>query len=313
MTANEDKVFYDHAPLSDFTTFQLGGKCRALLQCSSEEALLGVMREIQKRRERHVVLGGGSNAIFLDKGIEATIVRYYDENTEIKQYGNYLVVPASCPLDKLALFAAENGLSGLEFANGIPGTLGGAIAGNAGAFGRSISDVINSVRIFTQQCTVREVTTDQMKFGYRKSRLRSKREVALSAFLALQEGNRDELLAERERILKLRREKHPDWHQTPCAGSIFKNIEDPNSTDEKKVAAGYLLDQVGAKDMKEGGAQVFEKHANIIIKASDDCTSEDVTNLALRMHDAVKEKFGISLVPEVQFYDNTGGQRLLFD
>ncbi len=310
MEKTPDKQFIDHAKLSEYTTFQLGGKCRALIQCSTEEVFLSVMREIHKRRERHVVLGGGSNSVFLDQGLEATVIRYYNEETEIKQYGTYLVVPASCPMDSLALFAAENGLAGLEFANGIPGTLGGAISGNAGAFGCQIADIINSVRIFTQQCTIREVQSAEMKFDYRFSRLQNSREVALSAFLALAEGDRTKLLEERARILELRRDKHPDWRTTPTAGSLFKNIEGPVPS-EKKLAAGYLLEQAGAKKMKVGGAEIFPKHANMIIKANPKCTTEDVFALAVKMHSAVKEKFNISLTPEVRFYDTTGQIRHL--
>lgn len=300
-----DKQFIDHAKLSEYTTFQLGGKCRALIQCSTEEVFLSVMREIHKRRERHVVLGGGSNSVFLDQGLEATVIRYCNEDSEIKQYGSYLVVPACCLMDSLALFAAENGLSGLEFANGIPGTVGGAISGNAGAFGRQIADVINSVRIFTQQCTIREVQHADMKFDYRSSRLQNSREVALSAFLSLKEGDKTQLLEERARILELRREKHPDWRKTPCAGSIFKNLEGPVPT-EKKQAAGYLLEQAGVKKMKVGGAEIFPKHANMIVKSTPECTSEDVFALATQMHNAVKEKFNVELIPEVRFYDATG-------
>lgn len=310
MEKTPDKQFIDHAKLSEYTTFQLGGKCRALIQCSTEEVFLSVMREIHKRRERHVVLGGGSNSIFLDQGLEATVIRYYNETCEIKQYGNYLVVPACCLLDSLALFAAEKGLAGLEFANGIPGTVGGAISGNSGAFGRQIADVISSVRIFTQQCTIREVQTADMKFDYRFSRLQSSREVALSAFISLQEGDRKKLLEERERILELRRDKHPDWHTTPCAGSIFKNLAGPSPSD-KKQAAGFLLEQVGAKKMSVGGAGVFPKHANMIIKTNTECTTEDVFTLTGQLYEAVKKKFNIELIPEVRFYDATGQLRHL--
>lgn len=307
MSSVDGKEIVDHAALSDYTTFKLGGTCRTLITCSTEEAFVKTMREIHKRHERHVVLGGGSNSIFLDDGVDATAIRYYNDDANIELYGNYLVVPASCPLDKLAEVAAKNGKSGLEFAHGIPGTVGGAIAGNAGAFGRQIADVINSVRIFTSQCTVREIPVDKMKFEYRSSRIKKSKEVVLSTFLSLQEGNAEELLEERERILALRKEKHPDWRITPCAGSVFKNLEQPNKKDRKK-AAGYLLDQVGAKDMRVGGARVFEKHANIIIKDQEDCTTKDVMDLTEMMMNAVKEKFDIALVPEVQFHNRFGLQ-----
>jgi len=307
MSGLNGKEIADHAALSEYTTFKLGGTCRALITCSTEEAFVKTMREIHKRHERHVVLGGGSNSVFLDDGVDATAVRYYNKEADIELYGNYLVVPASCPLDKLAECAAQNGKSGMEFANGIPGTVGGAIAGNAGAFGRQIADVINSVRIFTQQCTVREIPVDKMKFEYRSSRIQKSKEVVLSCFLSLQEGNAEDLLKERKRILALRKEKHPDWRVTPCAGSVFKNLEQPDKSN-KKTAAGYLLDQVGAKKMRVGGARVFEKHANIIIKDKDDCTSKDVMDLTEMMMKAVKEKFDIALVPEIQFHNRYGLQ-----
>ena len=309
MTASlPDKEFRDHAILSEYTTFQLGGKCRALILCRTEQVFLSVMREIHKRRERHVVLGGGSNIIFPQKGVDATVIQYLNNDSEIKQYGSYLVVPASYPLDDVSRFAAEQGLGGLEFATGIPGTIGGAVCGNAGAFGHQISDIINSVRVFTQQCTVRESQRDEMKFGYRSSRIQNNREVILSTFLSLTETDSAPLLAERERILALRRECHPDWHTTPCSGCVFRNVEQEDGT---RISAGKLLDEAGAKSMRVGGAAIFEKHANIIVKADESCTSDDVYQLALQMQQAVKEKHNIELVPEIRFVDHIGQPLLL--
>jgi UDP-N-acetylmuramate dehydrogenase len=190
-------------------------------------------------------------------------------------------------------------LAGLNFSSGIPGTVGGAISGNAGAFGRQVSDVLKSVTIIDKEGEEKILNPQQCLFSYRYSRFRDSAEIILSARFQLQPGSSKALLNEREEILAMRKEKHPDYHALPCAGSFFKNLE-PSESGEKRQAAGWFLDQAGAKRMSVGGAAVFDQHANIIIKKTDRCTASDVYALSQKMQKAVMEKFGIELEPEVR-------------
>jgi UDP-N-acetylmuramate dehydrogenase len=206
---------------------------------------------------------------------------------------------------RLARFAAEEGLAGLCFAAGIPGTVGGGICGNAGAFGASLGDVLERVEVLTRAGEKKSILRTELEFGYRCSSLQQTGDIVMRAWFKAPAGDAGQLKAEREEILAMRREKHPDWRALPTAGSFFKNLP-PETEGGHRRAAGKYLEQAGAKTMREGGAQVFEKHANIVI-AGPGAKARDVALLAARMAAAVKEKFGIALEPEVRFWGDVGG------
>jgi UDP-N-acetylmuramate dehydrogenase len=201
-------------------------------------------------------------------------------------------------LDDLAAFAVAQGLEGLVCCTGIPGTVGGAIAGNAGAFGEQIGDRLVSVDLLDRKGGLRTVKPEELGFAYRRSRLQETSDVVVSARLQLGSADRDALARRRREILEIRASKHPDWHATPTAGSFFKNIE-PTSKAERRQAAGWFLEQAGAKELRIGGARVYEKHANIII-ADAGCKASDVLALSQMMAKSVREKFGFDLQREVR-------------
>jgi len=201
-------------------------------------------------------------------------------------------------LDDLARLTLERGVGDLSYCSGIPGTVGGAIAGNAGAFGRQIGDVVESVQLLDASGTRHEVPGAELGFEYRSSILKQTGGVVLSALLRLQSEDIPTMTAERERILELRRSKHPDWRAMPCAGSVFRNIE-PSSAADRRQAAGWFLEEAGAKDFCVGGAHLFDKHANIIVTAPE-ATARDVFDLTEKMIAAVQEKFGFRLVREIK-------------
>lgn len=293
------KIF-QRASLTDFTTFALGGPCRLLMVIENSEELVGVLQRLIGSGEPWLVLGEGSNTLVSDRGWDGVVIRYCTENASFVREGDKVLVDAAVKLDDLSHFAAQEGLAGLTFASGIPGTVGGAIVGNAGAFGSQIGDHLEAVVLFNAQTgTIYEEQGANLGFHYRRSNLQDGRAVVLKAIFRLTPtGGTDYLLAERERILALRRSKHPDWRREPCAGSVFRNIEKADGTRE---GAGVFLEKCGAKEMIKGGAAVFPKHANIVIKARPDCRSADVYALLQQMRLAVKEKFGITLVPEIRF------------
>jgi UDP-N-acetylmuramate dehydrogenase len=288
----------EKAPLRDFTSFRLGGPCRRLITCETPRQLEIVVGELAAADEKFELIGGGSNLLVADNGLDTAVVRYYTEKPTIRRHGNILEVDCGMLLDDLALFTVEQGLDGLVYASGIPGTVGGAIAGNAGAFGKQIGDWTVSVLLMDHTGGKRWENGKNLGFAYRGSRLQAGREIAMTAVLKLEAGEPAELGKQRDENLDLRRRKHPDWRKQPTAGSFFRNIE-PTSSAERRQAAGWFLEQAGAKNMRVGGARVFEKHANIIV-AEDGCTARDVLELSRRMAAVVKAKFRFELVPEVR-------------
>ena len=177
--------------------------------------------------------------------------------------------------------------------------MGGAIVGNAGAWGHAISEAVISVNCLSPNGDVEEILTDDISFAYRRSSLQGDKRILLSAKLNLKSAQSEELKAEREKILAHRKEKHPNLQELPCAGSIFKNIE-PTSRAERRQAAGHYLQEAGVKNFKFGDAAIYEKHANIIVNTGS-ATSKDISKLIDQMCGAVEEQFGIKLEREIKY------------
>jgi len=289
------------APLGDWTTFRLGGPCRRLLDCPTPEAVIAAVRALADAREPFRLMGGGSNLLVADAGLGETVVRFVEPEPRITCDDGLIVAGGGTALDELARWCVENGWAGLTFASGIPGTVGGGLVGNAGAFGEQLADRLESVTWLAADGTVVERPRAAIRFSYRASTLEDERGVALAARWRLPSGDRYALRAERETRRTFRRARHPDWRVTPCAGSFFRNVE-PTSRAGPRQAAGWFLEKAGARSMTEGGAAVFPGHANIIIRARPDGTARDVARLARRMADAVREKFGLTLRPEVRYW-----------
>ncbi len=290
--------------LTDCTTFRLGGPCRELVTVSGASAAAEVLRGWNAAGIPWRVMGGGSNLLVADAGIPEAVLRISSELPDCRREDGTVAASAGTRLDALARFAAEEGLAGLEFASGIPGTVGGGVCGNAGAFGLQLGDVLDRVEVLTRAGERGIRPNGALEFGYRESSLQRTGEVVVRAWFRVQTGDRARLLAEREEILRMRREKHPDWRTQPTAGSFFKNLP-PETGGGRRRSAGMFLEKAGAKAMREGGAHVFEKHANIVI-AGPGATARDVAKLAVRMAAAVKDQFGLGLEPEVRFWGDVG-------
>lgn len=289
--------------LSHFTTFRLGGPCRELIAVADAAAAMDVVRTWNAAGKPWRVMGGGSNLLVADSGIPESVLRIAAETPDCRLDATGLLeVSAASALDAVAAFAAECGQGGLGFASGIPGTVGGGLCGNAGAFGRQLGDMLDRVEILTPAGELRQLPRAALEFGYRSSALPRMGAVVVRAWFRTEAGDRAALRAEREEIRALRREKHPDWRVEPTAGSFFKNLP-PANPGEPRRAAGRFLEQAGAKTMREGGAYVFAKHANIVI-AGPGATARDVVALTTRMAAAVRERFGIALEPEVRHWPN---------
>ncbi len=294
------------ALLSAYTTFQLGGPCKSLVECTTPDELIQTVQKLKKENTPFLLIGGGSNLVVSDQGLNTTIIRYLSLTPLIERSGHEITVSASTILDDLALFCVDEGLEGLNYATGIPGTIGGAVVGNAGAWGKQVGDVLKSALVLDDQGKIKTVGPEYFAFSYRHSRLKETNDIIVSVTFTVTPGDPVALARERAEILKKRSEKHPCLSIHPCAGSFFRNIE-PTSKAERRQAAGWFLEQAGGKDLKVGGAYIFEKHANIIIKGPN-ATAQDVHDLHLKMMDLVKKKFGLQLIREVRFagkFNNT--------
>jgi UDP-N-acetylmuramate dehydrogenase len=284
--------------LAAYTTFKLGGPCRGVVTCANRRELVQALRDLNEVGEAFTLIGGGSNLLVSDQGLDQVVIRYWSEKPLVAREGNHMVVQASSLIDDLVQFSVQEGLDGLAFCSGIPGTLGGAIAGNAGAFGEQIGDHLVSATLVDRAGNEWEVKHDDLEFAYRSSKLQRTEAYVAAARFHLKPGQRERLRAQRQEILQLRAGKHPDWKRTPTAGSFFKNIE-PTSKAERRQAAGWFLEQAGAKALRVGGAHTFDKHANIIV-ADPGCTAAEVYALSLQMAALVKERFGLNLEREVR-------------
>jgi len=291
--------------LKEYTTFRIGGPCRELVTASDVADVSEVILDWNASGIPWRVMGGGSNLLVADAGIPEAVLRVFSDKPAFDRTEGGLSAAAGMSLDELSQWAAEEGLSGLEFASGIPGTVGGGVCGNAGAFGSALGTVLEGVELVSSKGEVNILPREAMEFEYRSSSLQKSGGVLTRVWFRLGQGDPGRLSDAREEILALRREKHPDWRVFPTAGSFFKNLP-PAAEGGHRQAAGKFLEEAGAKAMRQGGAYVFEKHANIVI-AGDGATARDVAVLTARMAAAVRDQFGIDLTPEVRFWGLSRG------
>ncbi len=287
------------ALLSQYTTFQLGGPCLFLIECQTPLELEKSVQSLAIEQTPFILIGGGSNLVVSDTGIGTAVIRYLSPEPIIQREGFDVIVGAGTILDDLALFCVQEGLEGLNYTTGIPGTVGGAVVGNAGAWGKQVGDVLKSAIILEKNGSSKKVNYSYFAFQYRHSYLKETDEIVSEVIFTLKPGDPISLAKERAEILKMRAEKHPDLSTQPCAGSFFRNLE-PTSQAERRQAAGGFLEDAGGKDLKIGGAYIFNKHANIIIKGPN-CTAQNIYDIHLKMIDIVKLKFNLQLNREVRF------------
>lgn len=296
-------------PLNQLGSFQLGGPLRYLLTVSRPDELAAARRLCAAQGLRPLLIGEGSNLLFADAGWPGLLIRYVSELTPPLDLGDGLFrCNAAVNLHQLASWAAAQGRAGLEAFSGIPGTLGGAVAGNAGAWGVQMAHVLHQVRVIDTAGEVQVWSVADCGFAYRDSGFKHGDAWVAEAEIRLTDGDPAVLRAEQQRILDLRAARHPDWRQQPCIGSFFKNLE-PSSAAARRQAAGYFLEAAGAKTRTRGGAGVYAGHANILVKQRPDCKAEDVAGLARELQTAVQERFGIALAREVRYLGAIPGER----
>ncbi|HEU0119388.1 MAG TPA: UDP-N-acetylmuramate dehydrogenase [Bryobacteraceae bacterium] len=296
------------APLRHHTRFRLGGPSWLLADASTSYAFEEAYRTLAWSHLRWTSIGRGTNLIVSDDGYPGAILRY--SANSISHDGPLVTVDAGAELNDLIDYANSHGLAGMESMAGIPGWAGAAIYGNAGAYGQSIHQRIESVRFFDGE-TIREWSNEECGFRYRHSQFKKQKGYQiLSARLRFQSGDAAALSAQSQKIRAARDAKFPP--SMACAGSIFKNLllhelpesaraaVPPNKVIEGKVPAGWFLEEVGAKGMQIGGIQVADYHANLIYNTGDG-TAADLLALLAALKNRVREKFGFLLEEEVQF------------
>ena len=254
-----------------------------------------LIRAIRAAREAGIpvfVLGGGSNVLVSDSGFKGLVIK--NQCDQVFLNDGRIACQSGVWLDDVVSLGRENSLSGMEFAAGIPGTIGGAVHGNAGALGKAVGDLLTEAVILTPQGSIERVEKGHFEFVYRESKLRKTKDVLLSAAFELNEGEKEKIEGEVKRNLEERRKRLPQKEKS--AGCFFRNVV----ANGKKVSAGFLLERIGAKKMHQGEAAVFEKHANILIN-SGKAKAEDIRRLADDLKKRVKEKFDVDLEEEVVY------------
>ena len=277
-----------NVPMRDYTSFRIGGAADAVLFAQSEEQLVRAVRLCKEAGERYLVVGNGSNLLVSDRGVRDLVIMIRDAFSQVSFSDETMTAGAGVRLTAAAQTAAGQSLSGLEFAYGIPGLVGGALAMNAGAYGGEMAQIVQSVRILEPDGEIHEFSNELMEFGYRKSALKNGR-IALSATLLLHRGEEEAIRARMAQYKSARQEKQP--LSFPSAGSVFKRPEGH--------FAGALIENAGLKGVSVGGAQVSQKHAGFIVNTGT-ATCQDVLELIKLIQKRVLEQSGVQLETELR-------------
>jgi len=276
-------------PMSKHTTFRVGGPADYFVMPKSVDDVKHVVALCKEFQMPYYVLGNGSNLLVGDKGYRGVVIQIYKEMNQIQVEGEVIRAQAGALLSKVGAVALEKELAGFEFGAGIPGTVGGAVVMNAGAYGGEMKDVLISATVLTKEGMVLKLSNEELELGYRTSIVAKKGYIVLEAEYQLKQGKTEDI-RERMNELKIQRTtKQP--LEYPSAGSTFKRPEG--------YFAGKLIQDAGLRGFRIGGAQVSEKHCGFVINLGD-ATAADVDELIKQVAEKVKSTFGVSLEPEVK-------------
>ena len=279
---------FKNEPLKNHVSFKTGGNAKFFVTPQTPDELVCLVKTLKDNGEKYFVLGNGSNILVSDFGFDGTVICIGKNMSEITVNGNEITAMAGALLSKIANVACKNSLSGFEFASGIPGSLGGAVMMNAGAYGGEMKDVVVKTSYLSKDGTLKYVTGDKHCFAYRKSVFKEG-DVILSSVISLKEGNCDDIRSIMNDLNSRRREKQP--LEYPSAGSTFKRPEG--------YFAAKLIEDAGLRGFRLGGAMVSQKHCGFVINY-DNATSSDIYNLMAHIKEVVYNKFGVVLEPEVR-------------
>jgi len=285
--ASVGKVWVNE-PLANHTTWRIGGPADLLIQPKDKETLILAVQMIHRHNIPWSVIGRGSNLLVRDGGLRGAVLKVAEGLSHCEFRGQEVCVGAGYSMIRLAVEAGKMGLTGLEFAGGIPGSVGGAVYMNAGAHGSDLSRILKKAEILFDNGEVKVLTNEELKFAYRTSLLQTKKGVVLEATFQLRDGDPKEIAA----VLAINKDRRRQTQplQLPCAGSVFRNPPGDHS--------GRLIEEAGLKGFQIGGAQISEMHANFIVNRGG-ATASDVLTLMDHVRRTIMEKYGVDLHPEV--------------
>ncbi len=276
-------------PMKKHISFRVGGPADILVKPRTEEQLKNIITFIKKENLPYVVKGNGSNLLVKDGGIRGIVIEISDNFNSYEIEGNIIKVQSGALLSIIGRAALKQNLKGFEFAAGIPGTIGGALAMNAGAYGGEMKDIVKSVKLMDTEGNIFEYTNEEMQFGYRKSILSKTDYIVLSAEIELEEGSYEEIKEKMNDFTNRRVTKQP--LNLPSAGSTFKRPEG--------YFAGKLIDDSGLRGITLRGAQVSDKHCGFVVNLGE-AKAKDILDLMYVVKSTVKNKFGVTLEEEVK-------------
>ena len=278
-------------PMQRHTSFRIGGPADVLVLPETAVELITVIKEVRNRQIPLTILGNGSNVLVKDQGIRGVVVKIGNVLRKMECLGEVVQAEAGVSLAAVSNYAAKNQLTGLEFAVGIPGSLGGAVFMNAGAYDGEMKNVVKTITVLTQAGEIKELTCDDLHFGYRHSCVQDDGSVIIAVTMELKQGSQDDINAKMADFTNRRVTKQP--LELPNAGSMFKRPEG--------YFAGTLIEEAGLKGYTVGGAQVSRKHAGFIVNVGD-ATAQDVLQLIKNVQDKVYDYAGVKLEPEVRVF-----------
>lgn len=286
-------------PMQKHTTFRIGGPADCLVQIENKEQLIQVQKYLMQVEMPFFVLGNGSNLLVSDKGYRGVVLQIGPKMSRIEVNGDVITAQAGALMSQVARTAMEHSLTGLEFASGIPGTIGGGVVMNAGAYDGEMSGVVTQVNVVNSAGECMELENDTMEFGYRTSTIKNNPFTVTEVILKLEKGDREQIKAKMEDLAVRRREKQP--LEYPSAGSTFKR--------PKGYFAGKLIMDAGLRGFRVGGARVSEKHCGFVVNIGN-ATAEDVRDVISEVQERVKERFNVDLEPEILFlgFDELGAK-----
>lgn len=276
-------------PMKNYTTFRIGGPADIMVKPQSIEALKETIKLCKAQKMPYYIFGNGSNLLVADEGFRGVMIQICHNLSQVKVEGNQITAQAGALLSRIATKALENSLTGFEFAHGIPGTLGGAVVMNAGAYGGEMKQVLVSCKVIDELGNILTLTNEELELGYRTSVIHNKNYIVLEATIRLEQGKQEEISAYMKDLMGRRKEKQP--LDKPSAGSTFKRPEGH--------FAGKLIMDSGLKGYQLGSAMVSDKHCGFLIN-NGGATCKEVEELIKYVQEVVKEKYQVELEPEVK-------------
>lgn len=284
-----EKVSFN-VPMKKHTTFRIGGECDIFCEPKNAYELAGLIRLLNENNQSYIVFGNGSNVLVSDEGIRGVVIKIGEQMSEVSVCGEEITSGAGILLSRLSKRAMNESLSGMECISGIPGSVGGAVYMNAGAYGAEIADILQSVTYVSREGEIITLEKADLSLGYRKSVFMENGGIVTSCVLKLKKGDKEKIAQDMAEVTKKRVEKQP--LELPSAGSTFKRPQG--------YFAGALIEECGLKGYSVGGAKVSEKHAGFVVNF-DNATANDVLAVIEHVQKTVYEKFGVGLEPEVKF------------